>query len=208
MKRFLITLLCVIVVGVIAVTGVYFADQKYTFLPESISDFLNENNMYDIDTSQYQYLSTMDEFVFSDHFDMKIPANFYVPLKEDIDKKYNIYADTCVVSMENVDILVQLYNLEVENDKDFLEKVRDEFIMTSMKNFPSITFNKAVTMDVNGHYIPIIWYSTQYKEQPTYTDVAFVECNGKLITITMNSAYEYMYTQELFASIIDTIEIT
>ena len=76
----------------IVILAIYFANQKFNFLPASITNIWGDSNSSSIDTSNYKYVSTMsDKVVFADYFDIKVPPESYIPSKNLVEEKYKVY---------------------------------------------------------------------------------------------------------------------
>ena len=105
-KKYFSLFIKIALVLAIVILAIYFANQKFNFLPASITNIWEDSNSSSIDTSNYKYVSTMtDKIVFADYFDIKVPPESYIPSKNLLDEKYKVYAKDGRLMIEVSDAL-------------------------------------------------------------------------------------------------------
>ena len=185
------------------------------FLPDEITfavdDFcynlFGKEGIESVDTSDYVWLSTLSDSSLLKSIDLFVPNDTYIPTKAEIDKTYSgLFADSVVAALPNYDIIVQNYGVETTADLT-LTDFREHVVSDLEKIYPEIHFDTSNVIKKGDKEIPVIEFSTSHEDRVTYSFVALVDVNGKLVTVSVNSADYYFDAGQFFSELISNLVV-
>lgn len=216
MKKIITRSVIAIILLLSTAIWILFLNSLFGFLPKGITDavdnfsyklFNKDDDIGTTDTSDYVLLSSLSDSPLLENMDLSVPKDTYIPSQEEIDRVYKgLYADSIIASCPNYDIIVQNYGIDVTADLK-LTDFRKQVVSNLEKNRPDIVFDTNFTITKGDMEIPTIEFSTTYEERDTYSFVALVDVNGKLVSISVNSADYYFDASQFFNVLLKTMVI-
>lgn len=216
MKKIITRSVITIVLILGAVIWILFLNSHFGFLPEEVTAtvddfcykiFNKEDDIGNIDTSDYVLLSSLSDSSLLENMDLSVPKDTYIPSQEEIEKVYKgLYSDSIIASCSNYDIIIQNYGIETSGDFE-LEDFRTQVASAFQKSYPSTNFDVSHSVFTNGIEVPIIEFSMENDERVTYSYIAFVEINNKLITIAVNSVDTLFDSNRFFNTLLKNMII-
>lgn len=207
----------IIVLIIAAIVCLLLLNSKYEFLPQQVTDTVNElysrifnkSEAETVDTSDFVFLSTLTDSPLFDKMDLLVPSTIYIPTKDEVDEVYSgLYADanTIIASLEDTDIIVQGYGIDLSDEMDLID-FREQVVAQLSLSRPDIEFDASRIVQNGKVEIPIIEFSTEYEEGTVYSMIAFISIKGEFITLAVNSEAELSDVHLFFDTLLKNIMI-
>lgn len=216
MKKIITRSVITIVLILGAVIWILFLNSLFGFLPKGITDavdnfsyklFNKNDDIGTIDTSDYVLLSSISDSSLLKNMDLSVPKDTYIPSQEEIEKVYKgLYSDSIIASYSNYDIIIQKYGIKTNGDFN-LEDFRTQVVSTFKESYPNTNFDTSRSVSTNGIDVPTIEFSIESEERVTYSYIAFVEVDNKLITIAVNSVDTLFDSSQFFNALLKNMVI-
>ena len=193
-----------------------FLNSIFDFLPTEVTSTIDnvynqiigkDENQSIVKSDKNIYLSEKVESPLFKHMDLLISKDVYIPTSEEIKNNYaNTYKDTIFAVLPNNDIIIQDYGVKV-NENYSLEDYRQQICSSLKSSRPDTNFDAQKTLNINNLKIPVIEFCVGEGEESIYSFVGFLNVNGNLVTIVLNSSSDYVTSSVTFSEILKNLII-